>query len=102
MRLTWKRQPRETGLRAVGAAPRGAILSVDGQQAGTVNALSAGVGSFRWKGWYWVAGWDCRDRVPQYNSCDTPTDSLEDAKGACEAYVRRALGLPPKKQQAAK
>lgn len=41
--------------------------------------------------WYWVAGWDARDRIPHKNTCGEPTDSIESDKAQAMAYVRQNL-----------
>jgi hypothetical protein len=93
MRLTWKRQASETGLRCVAQGPRGAILSIDGTHAGTVSPRSTGF--HEWSGWYWVAGW--KSEVPHKNTSGRPVATLDEAKRDCEAYVRASLGMPAKK-----
>lgn len=101
MRLTWSKQPHETGLRAVGQSPRGLLLKVDGEIVGRVCANC--VGWMKWAGWYWCARSDEKG-VPLYNTAALPPGNdeavfkdIEGAKSACEAYVRECLKLPPKK-----
>lgn len=49
--LRWKKEPRETGLRAVLARPRSSyLLDAEGVRFACVSANLAG-------GWYFVAGW---------------------------------------------
>lgn len=85
MRLRWKREPRETGLRSVMARPRGYNLH-DGEN--TYAAISylgryEGDGS----GWYWVASWDFKG--PYKNTCNEPPLSLKEAKKQAAAYVKQ-------------
>ena len=95
-RLTWSRQPSSGGLASIGEGPRGAILKVNGVKVGSVYAN--GLGSHYYKGWYWVANYGnlaSDDKgipvIPLRNTCDTTINEIEDAKSACEAYVRGVL-----------
>lgn len=81
-RLRWKLEPRETGLRAVCAGPRGSWLH-DGKQR------YAHVMHSRVCGWFWVAGWG--SGVPHMNTCNTPSSSAEKAKAEAMAYVKQHL-----------
>lgn len=88
-RLTWSRQPRETGLRAVCAGPRGWILKVDGVRVGDVSAAYKGLSRD-------IRGWDFMargDGIPWKNSAAEgvfyPDD--EAAKTACKTYVAACL-----------
>lgn len=83
-KLRWKKQPRETGLRAVGASPRGYDYH-DGQTVYAVVSPKGG-GYTPLRGWYWVAGWG--SGVPHQNTCDEPCADVEEAKRQAEAYVR--------------
>lgn len=84
-RLRWKKNPPETGLRAVVAGPRGSKLH-DGE------TKFASVDYSRYHGWYWVAGWG--SGVPRYNSAGTPCESEAEAKRQAEEYVRACLAAP--------
>lgn len=88
MRLTWRKQPSEGGLRSIGQSPRGAILKMDGEDIGRVTANR--VGWQRWMGWYWIAV-SADGRVPLSNSCAKPAATIDDAKAECLAYVKRCL-----------
>ncbi len=81
-RLRWKLEPRETGLRAVCAGPRGSSLHDGTKRYATVRALRGG-------GWFWVAGWD--SGVPHKNTCDAPSATAQEAKDAALAYVKQHL-----------
>ncbi len=87
-RLRWKKEPRETGLRSVGAGPRGSELH-DGETVyATVSALGGNwMGPLR--GWYFVAGWG--SSVPHYNSHKTPSPDEKSAKEAARKYVQEHL-----------
>jgi hypothetical protein len=80
-KLRWKLQPRETGLRAVGARPRGSVLH-DGEKRFAVVSPTDG-------GWYWVAGWS--SGIPHKNTWATPVDTVEEAKAQAMAYVKEHL-----------
>lgn len=83
-RLRWKKEPKESGLRSIGAGPRGSIYHDGDKQFASVSALGGGYrGDVR--GWYFVAGWD--SDVPYYNSCDEPVASEQEAKLQAEKYV---------------
>lgn len=85
-RLRWKMEARETGLRAVGAGPRGHIYHDGKKVYARVSALGGG-----WHGavhgWYWVAGWG--SDVPHVNTCDRPCETPEKAKKQAAEYIKR-------------
>lgn len=87
-RLRWKREPAETGLRRIGAGPRGSFLHDGERTYATVSALG---GDWRMplKGWYFVVGWD--SGVPRFNSYETPAPDEKTAKEQAMAYVREHL-----------
>lgn len=88
MKLTWKKDAQETGLRSIGAKPRGSKLHDGVKTYATVNAFGGG-----WqgevKGWYYVAGWD--SGIPYVNTCQTPNPTESEAKIAAKAYVLAQL-----------
>ena len=87
MALRWKKNPRETGLRASGEGPRGSKLR-DGEKVfASVSAHSTRHTGRT--GWFWVAGWD--SGVPYYNSCSDPGLTEDEAKAAAMAYVKKHL-----------
>lgn len=91
-RLTWRKQPFDTGLLAAGKGPRGAILRLggraDGEDVARVYAHQVALGVYR--GWFWVAR--SEDAVvPLLNTCNTVVDTLEEAKSAALAYVKKCL-----------
>lgn len=85
-RLRWKRDARETGLRAVGAAPRGWRLH-DGVDEYAVVSPNGGNWSRKQNGWYWVA----YSPLPHCNTCNAPVADPEDAKAAAMLYVKQHL-----------
>lgn len=86
MKLRWKLNPRETGLRAIGAGPRGSRLHDGEKTYATVSALRH---RHETTGWFWVAGWD--SDVPYMNTCNAPVATADDAKAAAMAYVKKHL-----------
>lgn len=84
--MRWKKNPKETGLRAITAGPRGSTLrNAAGVRHATVTALRGG-------GWYFVVGWE--SKLPHINTCGTPVATEAEAKAAAMAYVKKHL--PPK------
>ncbi len=87
-RLRWKKRPRETGLRAVGAGPRGSVLHDGEREYGWVSALG---GDWRGpvRGWYFVCP---HDSVGEYaNTCNDPAPDEETAKAQAMAFVKARL-----------
>lgn len=83
-KLRWKKQPRATGLSAIGAGPRGSYLH-DGEQRYAVVYASTDGCSRDVIGWYFVAGWG--SVVPYLNTCDNPVPTEDEAKKAAYKYV---------------
>lgn len=88
-RMRWKRDPRETGLRAVGAGPRGWTLHDGEREYASVGALG-GNWSRKFSGWYWVA---FGDGIEYRNTCDDPIADPEDAKDRALSYVKEQLAI---------
>jgi hypothetical protein len=95
VRLTWSKEPNESGLAKVCQLPRGAILKLNGKQIATVHAYTEGF-SRELRGWYWYGG-DEAIGVPRKNTASAPLKELADAKAQAEIYVRTCLGLPLKR-----
>ena len=95
-RLTWSRQPNETGLARVCQSERGKDLKLLGCRIAYVRPFG------RWRAleseaqWYWVA-FDTAKGIPLRNTSSEPCATMEEAQAQCEAYVRECLKLPPKK-----
>lgn len=83
-KLRWKMGPKETGLSAVCAGPRGHVYHDGNIQYATVHYTKYGK-----TGWYWVAGWG--SDIPNKNTCKTPCKTVEEAKKEAEAYVKSHL-----------
>lgn len=80
MALRWKKEGRETGLRAVGARPRGYILNDDGQERLRVVPLGGGWSGGPVTGWYWYG---CGE-----NTAAAPWPTEDEAKAAAMAFYR--------------
>lgn len=87
MLLRWKLHPRETGLRAVCAGPRGSDYHDGKKIYAKVQAL--GGGGRLTVGWFWVAGWD--SGIPHKNTSRTPVATADEAKAQAMAYVKEHL-----------
>jgi hypothetical protein len=86
-KLRWKKDPKVTGLAAVGSGPRGSYLHDGEQQYASVGPLGGGWRPMR--GWYWVAGWE--SCVPYFNSCNNLVPTEEEAKLQASNYVNQHL-----------
>ena len=84
-RLTWRREPKETGLRRVYQGTRGYELRYNQETIITVSPL------YRYwdryiddiVGWYWVG--------LGRNTCQTPCSTPEEAKIEAKAYAKEYL-----------
>lgn len=83
--LRWKRQPSETGLRAVVQGPRGWHLYWGTKRIATVSVLYKGF-SRETDGWYFVAREDDL-KVPHRNTCGERGKPASVARADCVAYV---------------
>jgi hypothetical protein len=88
VRLRWKLEPAETGLRAVGAAPRGYVYH-DGQTEYARIHPNGGGWRRRQNGWYWVV--PEQYGIPYANTCHEPVATAEQAKADCEAYCKAEI-----------
>lgn len=75
----WRKEPRETGLRAVGAAPRGYEL-----RRGDDTIMWVCPDGGNWarplRGWYWVG--------MGQNTCNDLKATAEEAKAEADAYFK--------------
>lgn len=88
--LRWKKEPAETGLRAVGAGPRSSNLH-DGETEYATVAATGGGWHGQVAGWYWAAF----ERVPYRNTHATPCATEAEAKAKAMAYVKQHLATQP-------
>ena len=87
-RIRWKKDPRPTGLAAVGAGPSGYTLHDGTNEYAHVNPLG-GNWSRRLAGWYWVVGES--HGLPYANTCKAPCATEQEAKDQARAYVLKHL-----------
>lgn len=92
MALRWRKNPRETGLRAVGAGPRGSCLFLDGETEYLASVNPFG-GNWRGplEGWYWVVPKDESKNLEYMNTCYDLCETEKQAKDEAKAYVQEAL-----------
>ena len=88
MRLRWKKEPKETGLRAVGAGPQSSKLHDGVTEYACVSALGGG-----WRGpvtgWYWTTS---AATVGEWrNTCSEPAPDEATAKAQAMKFVKAAL-----------
>lgn len=83
-RLTWSRQPNETGLAGVCQSPRGAILKADGKPVARVSPDMGGRFYRDILGWYFYGmgrnSFNDPDRAGFF-----PT--MDEAKAACKVWI---------------
>lgn len=85
MRITFKREPRETGLMGVGQGTLGYDVRVDGIRVASVRPLTNN--RYTVIGW----GWSCPTNeaigTTWHNTYSTPVDTVEEAKAEAKAYI---------------
>jgi hypothetical protein len=86
--ITFKKFPKETGLRAVGSGPRHSHIKLNGEEIGSICPLGGG-----WRaplaGWYFVlhgAGFEYT------NTCGSPRETEDQAKADAKTLIRSLLG----------
>lgn len=84
MTLRWKKHAKETGLRAIGAGPRGSDLRDGDKELATVYASRQ---RHTVTGWYWVS----RASGEHVNTCNSPVADETTAKADAMAHVKAAL-----------
>ena len=94
-KIRWKKEPEETGLRRVGAAPRGYFLH-DGKTTYAFVSSNGGGWSTKQKGWYWVV--PTHESIPYKNTCQTPCETVEESKTQARDYVMGYLRKAEEKQ----
>lgn len=79
----WRKQPAETGLRSIGAAPRGYELRAGDEVLIRVAPMGGGALNGPLRGWYWYgAGKNTANDGQRW-------DTAEEAKSAADAYYKR-------------
>lgn len=87
--LRWKRAPRETGLRAIGAAPPGWRLHDGEKEYASVWPIGGGWNSGPVRGWCWSCGKE--EWTEHKNTAATPCATPEEAKAQAKAYIEECL-----------
>lgn len=90
-KMRWKKNPAETGLRSVGAGPRGYVYHDGKTEYASVNALG---GNWRGplQGWYWCAPSNEELGIEWNNTAtDKPYTTPEEAKNAAAEYVKACI-----------
>ena len=82
MRLRWKKNPRETGMKSAFSGPRGSKLHDGTKEYARVQTLGSRVTSPRWL-WFWVAF--------DKNTCKEPCEEEAEAKAQAMAFVKKKL-----------
>ena len=94
-KIRWKKEPKETGLRSVGAAARGYVLH-DGKTNYAYIYPKGGGWLGKQNGWYWVV--PMHENMPYKNSFQTPCETVEKAKAEAKDYVMSYLKKAEAKQ----
>ena len=103
MRLTWSKDKQEWWYRHGEA---GYSLKYGGERIASVYTYRTGSGLGLADSWMWSC--PATGRMPHYNSATDrkywplTDEGLAAAKADCEAYVRRHLGMPSKKEMKTK
>ena len=87
-KIRWKKEPKETELRRIGAAARGYVLH-DGKTVYSHVSPSGGGWRSIQNGRYWVV--PTHESIPYKNTCQTPCETVEDAKAQAKDYVMSHL-----------
>ena len=82
MAVRWKLDPRPTGLRAIGAGPRGSFLHDGGDWILRVEPLGGNYAR-PLRGWFWY-GMD-------QNTCNKPCATAAEAKAEAMAFYKKSL-----------
>jgi len=94
MTLRWRKDPKETGLRSVGAAPQGhKLYLVEADKEDYIAWVSPFGGSWRGplEGWYWVVPSDEKLGLEFRNTHATPVATEKEAKDAAKKYVLECM-----------
>jgi hypothetical protein len=89
-RLTWRREPRFTGLMAVGQGERGYELRSGEYHVGDASPKFRPFTKDR-IGYYWAVGTWEEWGVPHWNTSDTPVETIDEAKDQLMEYVQRHI-----------
>lgn len=87
MRLTWKRQASETGLRRIGQGKKSHYLRLNGKEIATVSYTN--YNAFfpnNPVGWYWSCSSNDELGIPSYNG-EQLFETVEEAKADCKSHI---------------
>lgn len=91
IKMAWRREPNEEGLRRVGQGERGWDLWSGKSRVGSVRPKYENWGRIK-VGYYWVARWDSPNpTIPLMNTASTPTQNVGQAIADLEKYIRTYL-----------
>lgn len=90
-RMTWKKRPRETGLRSVGCGPYRASVLHDGKREYATVSPIGGNWQRPFAGWMWSCGSNEEIGVAHFNSYPTLWDNEKDAKAHARAYIEKCI-----------
>lgn len=89
-KLTWRKQPNNTGLARITQGPRGYGLWLEGRQVASVSHYP--IGHREYKGYYWSAPSNEPLGIKHRNTASTKVyDDIEEAKRECRAYIVSCL-----------
>lgn len=83
MKVTVKRDERDTGLRRLWNSARGAQVRIDGKRVGSISHTAGRPG-----GWYFVVNAEAWN-LAHLNTSDKPLDTYDEVKAAAIAHVKK-------------
>lgn len=94
MTLRWRKDPRPTGLSAVGSGPQGhKLYLVEPDKEDYIAWVSPLGGNWRarFEGWFWVVPEDEKLGLHFQNTCNNPVETEKEAKAAAKKYVLECM-----------
>lgn len=85
MRITFRKHANKTGLARVCQGPRGYDAKINGVVVASIYPLSVGFHEYR--GWYWACAKNESLGIEHRNTYATPTNTADEAKAQCKAYL---------------
>jgi len=93
MTLRWRKEPKETGLWAVGAGPyRSSGLWLDDEKECLANVSPDG-GNWQkpFRGWYWSVSTNKEKGITRFNTYPKVYETEKEAKDAAKKYVLECM-----------
>ncbi len=92
MTLRWRKDPKPTGLSAIGAGLRGSSLYLD-DEGDYLACISASGGNWQksFQGWYWYAPSNDKKGIILFNSYPQLFETEKEAKDAAHKYIVEAM-----------